>query len=263
MKKHLARASKRNFGFTLIELLVVIAIIAILAAILFPVFARARENARRSSCQSNLKQIGLGLMQYTQDYDEKYPNFFIGQFNGGGPPANEGWAHWHYQVYSYIKSAQVFECPSNALNTQIADKTMITDATSQVSIAQDYEGNAWRGSNVDDCGGGVNLGSGIFGGDRSGGVALASVVEASKTIAVFEATGSNWTQPGCSYNQPAFPIYANHFRTTNYLFADGHVKSLQPMQTNTPESGNLWDREQIGYNSYLASWLQVAATRYQ
>ena len=60
-------------GFTLIELLVVIAIIAILAAILFPVFARARENARRSSCQSNMKQIGLGFMQYTQDYDEQYP----------------------------------------------------------------------------------------------------------------------------------------------------------------------------------------------
>jgi prepilin-type N-terminal cleavage/methylation domain-containing protein/prepilin-type processing-associated H-X9-DG protein len=60
-------------GFTLIELLVVVAIIAILAAILFPVFARARENARRASCQSNLKQIGLGIMQYTQDYDEKYP----------------------------------------------------------------------------------------------------------------------------------------------------------------------------------------------
>src|SRR5215216_4432933 len=68
----LATPVKRR-GFTLIELLVVIAIIAILAAILFPVFARARENARRTSCLSNLKQLSLGIMQYTQDYDERLP----------------------------------------------------------------------------------------------------------------------------------------------------------------------------------------------
>ena len=68
--------NKRS-AFTLIELLVVIAIIAILAAILFPVFARARENARRTSCLSNLKQIGLGVLQYTQDYDEKLPDALL------------------------------------------------------------------------------------------------------------------------------------------------------------------------------------------
>ena len=69
MKQH----TTTSRGFTLIELLVVISIVALQAAILFPVFARARENARRSSCQNNLKQIGLGIMQYTQDYDEKLP----------------------------------------------------------------------------------------------------------------------------------------------------------------------------------------------
>ena len=67
------RTPKLKSAFTLIELLVVIAIIAILASILFPVFGRARENARRASCQSNLKQMALGLKQYTQDYDEKFP----------------------------------------------------------------------------------------------------------------------------------------------------------------------------------------------
>jgi prepilin-type N-terminal cleavage/methylation domain-containing protein len=73
MKMHRQTKRSAGSGFTLIELLVVIAIIAILAAILFPVFARARENARRASCASNLKQISLGLMQYSQDYDERFP----------------------------------------------------------------------------------------------------------------------------------------------------------------------------------------------
>src|SRR5687767_11769376 len=99
----------RKSGFTLIELLVVIAIIAILAAILFPVFARARENARRSSCQSNLKQIGLGLMQYTQDYDEAYPL------------RDAGHGHWRQLIQPYIKSTQLFQCPSNSGNTNQSD----------------------------------------------------------------------------------------------------------------------------------------------
>ena len=89
----------RRAGFTLIELLVVIAVIAILAAILFPAFARARENARCASCQSNLKQIGLGLMQYIQDYDESMP-----------------FENWNTVTQPYLKSTQIFDCPSGARN---------------------------------------------------------------------------------------------------------------------------------------------------
>lgn len=97
-------------GFTLIELLVVIAIIAILAAILFPVFTRARENARRSSCQSNMKQVGLGFLQYAQDYDEKLPEGYNG--------FNEIYAwkkgrFWTNLLYPYLKSVQVLRCPSD------------------------------------------------------------------------------------------------------------------------------------------------------
>lgn len=92
-------------GFTLIELLVVIAIIAILAAILFPVFARAREKARQTACLSNLKQIGIASLMYGQDYDERTPHAFIGE--PGGP-----YVRWWELLEPYINNDQIFECPS-------------------------------------------------------------------------------------------------------------------------------------------------------
>ncbi len=99
-------------GFTLIELLVVIAIISILAAILFPVFARARANARRATCVSNLKQIGLGVMMYTQDNDERYP---AGYFTNAADPPGGRWHAtfwlWENLLYPYVKTNQVFVCP--------------------------------------------------------------------------------------------------------------------------------------------------------
>ncbi len=93
----------RRRGFTLIELLVVIAIIAILAAILVPVFARAREKARQSSCSSNLKQIGLAIMMYAQDYDECYPIRYTLPLNS---------PLWQDLVQPYTKNTQLFICPS-------------------------------------------------------------------------------------------------------------------------------------------------------
>jgi len=130
-----SKPKSHRFGFTLIELLVVIAIIAILAAILFPVFARARENARRTSCLSNLKQIGLGFVQYTQDYDEKYPMAWhktvytdrddvgYAAADPGTPGAtyaiNPGFdgssrylKNWMDFIFPYVKSVQIFDCPS-------------------------------------------------------------------------------------------------------------------------------------------------------
>ena len=98
----------RRSGFTLIELLVVIAIIAILASMLFPAFSRAREQARKTVCISNLKQIGLGIMQYTQDYDESYP---VGYpfWHTPAPPQKEFLVN---TVDPYIKSTQIWDCPS-------------------------------------------------------------------------------------------------------------------------------------------------------
>ena len=97
---------KRN-AFTLIELLVVIAIIAILAAILFPVFAQAREKARQTQCASNLKQIALGVLQYTQDYDERFPMAWIGQYNLSTVSIVT-------ELNPYLKSSAIWKCPDTA-----------------------------------------------------------------------------------------------------------------------------------------------------
>jgi prepilin-type N-terminal cleavage/methylation domain-containing protein/prepilin-type processing-associated H-X9-DG protein len=104
---------RKRTGFTLIELLVVIAIIAILAAILFPVFAQAREKARQSGCLSNLKQIGTALMMYTQDYDEAYPCNWAGARPMPPSTPDGGSYKWMDAVFPYVKNEQVFTCPSD------------------------------------------------------------------------------------------------------------------------------------------------------
>jgi prepilin-type N-terminal cleavage/methylation domain-containing protein/prepilin-type processing-associated H-X9-DG protein len=114
--KSASRLSGSSRGFTLIELLVVIAIIAILAAILFPVFAQAREKARAISCISNLKQIGTALMMYTQDYDEAFPSVIANSTQDGGCAPNLEWyalgGGWVTLANPYIKNGQIYRCPS-------------------------------------------------------------------------------------------------------------------------------------------------------
>ncbi len=107
---HLSNNPHTRRGFTLIELLVVIAIIAILAAILFPVFAKAREKARQSSCLSNVKQMGLAVMQYKQDYDEKFP---MAYYYPNGSTSAAGYVQWSGMVQPYVKNEGIFVCPSD------------------------------------------------------------------------------------------------------------------------------------------------------
>jgi prepilin-type N-terminal cleavage/methylation domain-containing protein/prepilin-type processing-associated H-X9-DG protein len=131
---------QRRFGFTLIELLVVIAIIAILAAILFPVFAQARDKARSASCLSNQKQIGLSCMMYAQDYDGGY----VPRYVDDGLPPSGPWSrrNWYEILPPYVKNAQVFECPSK----QSTSAVTITGTRIMLGYAMvcDYDWG-WKG----------------------------------------------------------------------------------------------------------------------
>jgi prepilin-type N-terminal cleavage/methylation domain-containing protein/prepilin-type processing-associated H-X9-DG protein len=210
-------------AFTLIELLVVIAIIAILASILFPVFGRARENARRSSCQSNLKQIGLGVMQYTQDYDEKFPlyrdTFYVAQ-----PGYIFGWAD---AIQPYLKSEQIYQCPSNS--DVVPDRTLATPTPAQAGYV-DYAYNTALGSQA-----GTNPASGA-------GINLSALESSSLTVMFVESfvqntaaaapsnagTARNATRGGGSTTAPIGSVSNlqadRHLEGSNVSFADGHVK---------------------------------------
>ena len=207
--------SRRIRGFTLVELLVVIAIIALLAAILFPVFARARENARRASCQNNLKQIMLGVAQYVQDYDERLPM----QYMESGVVA-EG---WQAVTFPYIKSGQLYQCPS-------VSKTPYANATTHPTLGIRYNqiGYGWNAFGVTASPAGFfGLGNYIMAGATTGEppVHITKVSEPSRTIAVGDINiGYVWNH---YYIRRDSEMSRAHFDGANYAFVDGHVKWFQ------------------------------------
>jgi prepilin-type N-terminal cleavage/methylation domain-containing protein len=236
----------RARGFTLIELLVVIAIIGIIAAILFPVFARARENARRATCQSNLKQIGLGLAQYSQDYDEKLPFVFgNGVFTDPkfvSDATDTSSRIWADALMPYIKSTQIFRCPSSSFTTTpridgSAPPAYLGSGTTRAQMS--YGAGMGYGSVAP-----VNNTNGPFfyypgGVGEARGRSIADFSNSADTLLISEyANKSNdnavymWTYQADD-NRPG----AIHFDGCNTLFADYHVKWMKPEVLNGPVNG--------------------------
>lgn len=252
---------KQN-GFTLIELLVVIAIIAILSAILFPVFSKARESARRSSCASNLKQIGIATMMYIQDFDETYPVASLEVPSSDGM-ANYTISYWFNVLQPYAKNRNIWYCP-----TAGRIDTSATSGIQQYSGGYGYNAcgtgaissngpTLWNGFGQNVCLNPAGCSFGSVGTVRctpdGAPVKSAAVQEASQTILVTEAasngtsyttiyfySGSNigyWPQlhggrVGPFYGGTPTPNLAltEPSGGGNYLFADGHVKFMPVTQ---------------------------------
>lgn len=216
----------RRRGFTLIELLVVIAILSLLAAILFPVFSQAREKARSSSCQSNLKQMGIAFNMYQQDFDGMFhkgadilsgPKYGFGAHTTTTDPI-DGWSHWPWWYGPYVKNIGVFDCPSST-----------PDGTEQLTATN------WGNDG--------NYGYNYSGLTRDQGTPARHESEIARPAEVFvffdsgdpavRAGNNDWAGlleeldlDFVSKKEAAI----RHQGRTNMLYADGHVKSITPAQ---------------------------------
>jgi len=185
--------STRSKGFTLIELLVVIAIIAILAAILFPVFAKAREKARQTNCLSNVKQIGLSMMMYAEDYDECY--MVVNHSTG---------YDWFPPLYPYVKNRQIFRCPSYRAAASEPDSDYVLNGlfAHGTSMAQ-----------IDEPAGQITIAERAAGLGESG-------------YHPWPDSGGDWDDLGTYSELESHIATERHNNGSNYGFADGHAKWL-------------------------------------
>ena len=218
----------RRRGFTLIELLVVIAIIAILAAILFPVFAKAREKARQSSCLSNLKQIGLACLQYAQDYDEKLPSSYIYCY----PATGTALLCWPDLIQPYLKSYQLVMCPSFSAGYGYSN---LRPAGLPNPLLTGYGANESGFAVAGVTGSNPSMGS------NGTGAGLGQIVNSVQLILVYDSANlDNWNPArlDCANPPPAANMIYNvprHNDGANYVMADGHAKWLK---NTTPSMWN-------------------------
>jgi prepilin-type N-terminal cleavage/methylation domain-containing protein/prepilin-type processing-associated H-X9-DG protein len=223
--------ARRDKGFTLIELLVVIAIIALLAAILFPVFARARENARRASCQSNLKQIGLASAQYTQDYDERHVplELLLDKDNSGGYSAGDSFMQWPGMLFPYTKSVQIYVCPSSKVQSS---NVLVTESLSNAGPA--YGMNRTLMERLP---------------------RLSQFDLPAETIAFADVITPNNDIAGVSYASLTGGLAAatsrlepRHLETLNALFLDGHVKAMRKDKMEETVTNTGANARTVAYN---------------
>jgi prepilin-type N-terminal cleavage/methylation domain-containing protein/prepilin-type processing-associated H-X9-DG protein len=224
---------RKKSAFTLIELLVVIAIIAVLAAILFPVFAQAREKARQSSCLSNLKQIGLGALQYSQDYDERTPRNWYGDLGMEATTAvNDSPVRykWMDAIQPYVKSAQLFTCPS-ASSLVYIPRTSLSSGQTTTQYGSYAYNRAYGQVDVESD-------------TTPAGKSLAQFGLPAETVWFAEPPGGGpydfdfrWpdvasnptissTSPRKLASGPAEYLIERHQGRTNVLWCDGHVKAV-------------------------------------
>ncbi len=208
----------RKHGFTLIELLVVIAIIAILAAILFPVFARAREKARQTSCLSNCKQMGLAAMMYLQDYDSTYPKAYLfPACNMGSLGYNYG--NWYVLLVPYVKNGQIYVCPSLSAN-----KSGSTYSIAALGIKYASLGYGW---NIGTQASGYTDGFGYYYGDGQPYRTEATITSPAETILIGDISNYSGNYNYLVHVPNGTGYLPNlHNNGGNYAYADGHAKWL-------------------------------------